>query len=62
MAGRPLTTAGEFVRVMMDVAAIIRETSAGQSEGWWKSRDCFSTEVLIVTSESSEMDLTKIVS
>ena len=64
---------GAFAWVMLDVAAIITETSAGQpstsvqassrvKSGRGTAAVCFSAEVLIVTSESSGMNLTKIVS
>lgn len=64
---------GAFPCVTLSVAATITETSAGQpragrpASGRAKSGGgaavvCFSAEVLIVTSESSGMNLTKIVS
>lgn len=64
---------GAFAQVTLDVAAIATETSAGQpSAGMLASSRakssrgaaavCFSAEVLIVTSESSGINLTKIVS
>lgn len=58
-------TPGVFAQVMLDGAAIITETSAvnGRARsGGGAVAVCFSAEVLIVTSESSGINLTKIVS